>query len=259
MRGSSELRSLERRSPAPRCWFVGMGQMAVTHGDGSFHISVPTAQSYTLRVERLGYRTVTVELDGLLEEAVAVELEVAALTLPGFVVTGAVTERAANETLRPTTVFAAEELQRRLAATVAETLDSEPGLAVTSMGPGSAHPVIRGLSGDRILMLEDGQRTGDVFNSGADHATALDAATARRIEVIRGPGAILYGSNALGGVINVVRDEVPPAVPHHPTGAVSLRVQYSDRCRGRQRGDYVRLDRTRPPATRGVGGGRAAI
>ena len=204
---------------------IGMDRMAVTHGDGSFHISVPTAQSYTLRVERLGYQTVTVELDGLPEEAVAVELEVAALTLPGFVVTGAVTERAANETLRPTTVFAAEELQRHLAATVAEILDSEPGLAVTSMGPGSAHPVIRGLSGDRILVLEDGQRTGDVFNSGADHATALDAAAARRIEVIRGPSAILFGSNALGGVINVVRDEVPPAVPHHPTGAASLQVQ----------------------------------
>lgn len=204
---------------------VGMGRMAVTHGDGSFHISVPTARSYTLRVERLGYQTVMIDLEGLPEEPVAVELEVAALALPGLVVTGAVTERAANETLRPTTVFAAEKLQRRLAATVAETLDSEPGLAVTSMGPGSAHPVIRGLSGDRILMLEDGQRTGDVFNSGADHATALDAATARRIEVIRGPGAILFGSNALGGVINVVRDEVPPAVPHHPTGAASLQVQ----------------------------------
>ena len=204
---------------------VGMSRMAVTHGDGSFHISVPTAQNYQLRVERLGYRTVTVELGGLPDEAIVIELEVAALALPGLVVTGAVTERAANETLRPTTVFAADELQRRLAATVAETLDSEPGLTVTSMGPGSAHPVVRGLSGDRILMLEDGQRTGDVFNSGPDHATALDPAAARRIEVIRGPGAILYGSNALGGVINVVRDEVPPAVPHHPTGAASLQVQ----------------------------------
>ena len=204
---------------------VGTGRAAVTHGDGSFHIPVPSAPSYALRVERLGYETVTVEWDGLQEEAVTVELEVAALALPGFVVTGAVTERAANETLRPTTVFAGEELQRRLSATVAETLASEPGLAVISMGPGSAHPVIRGLSGDRILMLEDGQRVGDVFNSGADHATAVDPSSARRIEVIRGPAAILLGSNALGGVINVVRDEVPTAVPHHPTGSASLQVQ----------------------------------
>ncbi len=204
---------------------VGTGRTAVTHGDGSFHIPVPSAGSYTLRVERLGYRTVTVELDAGADEAVTVELEVAALALPGFVVTGVVTARAANETLRPTSVFAGEELQRRLSGTVAETLASEPGLAVTSMGPGSAHPVIRGLSGDRILMLEDGQRIGDLFNSGADHATALEPSSARRIEVIRGPGAILFGSNALGGVINVVRDEVPTAVPHHATGFASLQGQ----------------------------------
>ena len=204
---------------------IGTGRTAVTHGDGSFHIPVPTAPGYGLRVERLGYATRTIELDAPPDEAVTLEMEVAALTLPGFVVTGAVTERATNETLRPTSTFAAEELQRRLATTVAQTLASEPGLAVVSMGPSSAHPVIRGLSGDRILMLEDGQRIGDVFNSGVDHATAVDPSSARRIEVIRGPAAILLGSNALGGVINVIRDEVPPAVPHHPTGSASLHVQ----------------------------------
>ena len=204
---------------------IGTGRMAVTHGDGSFHIPVPSAPAYGLRVERLGYATRTIELDGLPEEVVALEMEAAPLALPGFVVTGAVTERATNETLRPTSVFAAEELQRRLATTVAQTLASEPGLAVVSMGPSSAHPVIRGLSGDRILMLEDGQRVGDVFNSGVDHATAVDPSSARRIEVIRGPAAILLGSNALGGVINVVRDEVPTAVPHHVTGFASLQVQ----------------------------------
>lgn len=204
---------------------IGTGRMAVTHGDGSFHIPVPNAPAYDLRIERLGYATQTIELDGLPEEAVALEMEVAALALPGLVVTGTITARATNQTLRPASVYATEELQRRLATTVAQTLASEPGLAVVSMGPSSAHPVIRGLSGDRILMLEDGQRVGDVFNSGVDHATAVDPSSARRIEVIRGPAAILLGSNALGGVINVIRDEVPPAVPHHPTGSATLQVQ----------------------------------
>ncbi len=209
---------------------VGTGGTAVTHGDGAFHIAVPDAERYRLRVERLGYGTIALDVGP--GEVVTVELEVAALALPGFVVTGVLTARAANETLRPTTLFAAEELQRRLAGTVAQTLASVPGLAVSSMGPGSAHPVIRGLSGDRILMLEDGQRVGDVFSSGADHATALDPSSARRIEVIRGPSAILYGSNALGGVINVVRDEVPPAMPHHPTGFASLQAQTATRAVG---------------------------
>ncbi len=201
------------------------GGMAVSHGDGTFHIRVPGLRIYAVRVERLGYRTVSLEVDASREEIVVVEMEANPISLPDLVVTGSVVARAVNEVLRPTSVFAGEDLQRRLAGTLAETLSSEPGLAVSSMGPGSAHPVIRGLSGDRILMLEDGERVGDEFASGPDHATALDASSARRVEVIRGPGAILYGSNALGGVINVVRDDVPSSVPHHLTGAFTLQGQ----------------------------------
>lgn len=203
----------------------GTARMAVTHGDGTFHIPVPGPAIYTVRVERLGYQTMSLEMDASREEVLLVELDANPITLPGVVVTGSLVARAANEALRPTTVFAGEDLQRRLAGSLAETLVSEPGLAVTSMGPGSAQPVIRGLSGDRILMLEDGERVGDQFASGPDHATALDPSSARRIEVIRGPGAILYGSNALGGVINVVRDDVPSSVPHHLTGAFTLQGQ----------------------------------
>ena len=200
----------------------GTARMAVTHGDGTFHVPVPGLGIYTVRVERLGYQTVSLEVDASRAEVLLVDLDANPITLPGVVATGSLVARAANEALRPTTVFAGEELQRRLAGSLAETLASEPGLAVTSMGPGSAQPVIRGLGGDRILMLEDGERVGDQFASGPDHATALDPSSARRIEVIRGPGAILYGSNALGGVINVVRDDVPSSVPHHLTGAFTL-------------------------------------
>ena len=203
----------------------GSGAGAVSHGDGTFHVPVPGLRIYTVRVERLGYRTVSLAVDASKGEIVVVEMETNPISLPGIVILGSVVARAANEVLRPTSVFAGEDLQRRLAGTLAETLSSEPGLAVSTMGPASAHPVIRGLSGDRILMLEDGERVGDEFASGPDHATALDASSARRVEVIRGPGAILYGSNALGGVINVVRDDVPSSVPRHLTGAVTLQGQ----------------------------------
>ena len=201
------------------------GRTAVSHGDGTFHVPVPGPRIYTLRVERLGYRAVSLEVDASRDEIVVVEMEAHPIALPDLVVTGSVVARAANEVLRPTSVFAGEDLQRRLAGSLAETLASEPGLAVSSMGPSSVHPVIRGLSGDRILMLEDGERVGDEFASGPDHATAIDPSSARRVEVIRGPGAILYGSNALGGVINVVRDDVPSSVPHHLTGAFTLQGQ----------------------------------
>jgi len=100
------------------------------------------------------------------------------------------------------------------------------------MGPGTSQPVIRGLGGDRILVLEDGRRVGDVVNSGADHATAVTPSSARRIEVIRGPSAILYGSSALGGVINVVRDEIPRAVPYRATGFTLFETQTATRAVG---------------------------
>ena len=221
------VRDVDSSEPLAGAWvsIEASGDNAVSRGDGTFLITVSGPRICTVRVQRLGYRTVSLEVDASKEELLVVELEANPISLPSIVVTGSVVPRATNEVLRPTSVFAGEDLQSRLTGTLAETLSSEPGLAVSSMGPGSAHPVIRGLSGDRILMLEDGERVGDESASGPDHATALDASSARRVEVIRGPGAILYGSNALGGVINVVRDDVPRSVPRHATGAATLQGQ----------------------------------
>ena len=205
---------------------VGARPAATTHGDGSFHLSGLEAGVHTLRAERLGYRTLMVEVTTEdVGAVVTIELTASPLDVGGLVVTGALTERTAAEALRPVNVLRGQDLQRRLQGTVAATLASEPGVAVTTMGPATARPVIRGLSGDRVLMLEDGVRSGDMSSSGPDHASALDAGSARRIEVVRGPAAILYGSNALGGVVNVIRDEVPSDVPHHPTGSVTLQGQ----------------------------------
>jgi iron complex outermembrane recepter protein len=81
--------------------------------------------------------------------------------------------------------------------------------------------VIRGLSGDRVLVLEDGNRTGDIASTASDHAVTIDPLTAERIEVVRGPAGLLYGSNALGGVINVIREDVPRTLPERVTGTAS--------------------------------------
>lgn len=205
---------------------VGTARTAITHGDGTYHLTGIEEGSYTVRAERFGYRGRSIEVD-VGEEGAFVEFGLVAspIALQGLVVTGSLTERGAGEALRPVNVMAGEELQRRMRGTVARTLASMPGLSATSMGPATARPVIRGLSGDRVLMLEDGNRVGDVSSAGPDHATAVDPLAARRVEVVRGPASLLYGSNALGGVINVIRDEIPSAVPHHPTGAASLQLE----------------------------------
>src|SRR5690606_40240082 len=77
----------------------------------------------------------------------------------------------------------------------------------------AAAPVIRGLSGERILVLQDGLRTGDLAGSAVDHTVTVDPLAASRVEVVRGPAALLYGNNALGGVVNVISDDVPVDAP----------------------------------------------
>ena len=203
---------------------AGSRRSTLTGGDGSFRFeTVGGHPAPAVHVERLGYRSTTVELAGGMNDGpVVVELVPSPIALPGVVATGAITARTAHETLRPVNVVAGEELQGRLEGAVTSALAGQPGLAVASMGPSTAKPVIRGLGGDRVLMLEDGARVGDESSSGTDHATALDASSARRIEVVRGPAALLYGSSALGGVVNVIRDEIPTTVPDRPSGAVSL-------------------------------------
>ena len=118
-------------------------------------------------------------------------------------------ERPVSPLHKPEVVFSGSKLRQNLSRTIAETMDYEPGVAQRTMGPAPARPVLRGLSGDRLLVLEDGERTGDLSASSSDHAVAIEPMTTERIEVVRGPGTLLYGSNALGGVVNVVRGYVP--------------------------------------------------
>lgn len=202
---------------------VGSGHAVITHADGHFHIRISASGTQVLRVERLGYRSVSRNVVLRMgSEPLVIDLEPSAVDIPGLVVTGSLTERGAAEALHPVNVLAGDKLQRRLRETLGATLASEPGVTVTSMGPATSQPVIRGLSGDRVLILEDGVRVGDMSSGGADHATATDGAAARRVEVLRGPGALLYGSNALGGVVNVIRDEIPLDQVHHLHGTATL-------------------------------------
>ena len=107
-----------------------------------------------------------------------------------------------------------EDLQRRLGMTLATTLADETGISQRTMGRAVARPVIRGLGGDRLLILENGERTGDKSASSADHAVAIDPTTAKGIEITRGPASLIYGSSTLGGVINVKSNHIPQILPN---------------------------------------------
>ena len=117
--------------------------------------------------------------------------------------------RSQFESYQATTVLAGQELEKQLEMSLGETLENQPGLASRSFGPAPARPVIRGLDGDRVLILQDGQRVGDLSSQSGDHGVPINPAAAQRIEVVRGPATLLYGANAIGGLVNVITDEIP--------------------------------------------------
>lgn len=115
--------------------------------------------------------------------------------------------------LAGTSVVEGSELQRNLAGQVGDVLAKLPGVTTTSFSPGASRPVLRGFSGERVRVLVDGIGAIDVSNTSADHAVTIDPLTADRIEVLRGPAVMLYGSQAIGGAVNVIDKRIPPRVP----------------------------------------------
>lgn len=180
--------------------------------DGAGRVVISTPPSGTpITVTRLGYRDWSGVPEPSQEGGFVVLLESVALDLDGV----EVRTRALGmgTALQPTTVVDAERLAQRMAPSIAAAIAFEPGVTARTNGPMASQPVIRGLGGDRVLVLEDGLRTGDIATTAPDHAVTIEPASARRIEVIRGPGGLLYGSNTLGGVVNVVREDIPLSRP----------------------------------------------
>ena len=99
---------------------------------------------------------------------------------------------------------------------IGETLQHTPGVSATSFGPSASRPILRGLQGERVRVLTDGIGAIDVSNTSVDHAVVVDPLLADRIEVLRGPQALLYGSSATGGVVNVIDKRIPRSVPDEP-------------------------------------------
>lgn len=115
--------------------------------------------------------------------------------------------------LSGTTILSGETLTRELRPTIGETLARQPGVSSTSFGPNASRPILRGFQGDRIRILTDGIGSFDVSSTSADHAVVINPLTADRIEVLRGPSALLFGSSAVGGVVNVIDSRIPRRIP----------------------------------------------
>lgn len=113
------------------------------------------------------------------------------------------------ESAIPVNVIAGETLRRQQAATLGDSLEKLAGVNTNFHGNVASTPIIRGLSGPRVLIAQNGLDVGDVSRVGPDHSVSSEASTAKQIEVLRGPATLFYGSGAIGGVVNVVDGRVP--------------------------------------------------
>ncbi len=129
--------------------------------------------------------------------------------LPPVVVTASPLPSSLFDQAQPVTVLSGQKLQQLLAPTIGETLAREPGINSSYYGPNASRPVIRGLDGDHIRMLQNGVGNIDVSDLSVDHAVSQDPLTVTKIEVVRGPAALLYGPTAVGGVVNVIDNRIP--------------------------------------------------
>jgi iron complex outermembrane recepter protein len=118
-------------------------------------------------------------------------------------------DRTADDLVEPVEVLSGEELQRRRAGTIGELLGNEPGIGNSSYGPGVGRPVIRGQGGPRVHVLENGIRSMDISTVSPDHAVSISPLNARKVEVIKGPATLLYGSGASAGIVNILNNRMP--------------------------------------------------
>jgi iron complex outermembrane receptor protein len=192
-----------------------------TGSDGAYRFENVPPADYHVSVRAEGYSTRRTEVSvtppgATLDLVVEFDLHFAE------VVSVSPNVRAQFESYQPTSVLAGQELQKQLESTIGATLQTEPGIALRALGPGPARPVIRGLDGDRVAVLQDGQRVGDLSSQSGDHGVTLNPSSAKRIEVVRGPATLLYGANAIGGLVNVITDQIPTTRIERPTGEFTL-------------------------------------
>lgn len=190
------------------------GRWAQTDVNGAFTFERLKPGEYGLVVSRVGYRAtqMVLALEAGDTASLTVTLDPTPETLPSIRVRGVRDDQAEAVGQRPIDL-ADHNLRESLGQTISETLAHEPGVSQRTMGPSPARPVLRGLGGNRLLITQDGQGVGDLSATAADHAVAVDPISTSRIEVIRGPAALMSGSNAIAGVVNVKRDAVPILQP----------------------------------------------
>ncbi|MBZ0179804.1 MAG: TonB-dependent receptor [Melioribacteraceae bacterium] len=182
-----------------------------TDNDGNFKIEGLDSAKYTIHISHIAYASehYQVDLTSGKAERVIFQLSPKAVEISQVVITGEHSHSKLEELSASSNKLQGRRLEKNLGLTLASTLKNEAGLAMRSMGPAPARPVIRGLSGDRVMIAEDGSKSVDLSSTSPDHAVTIDPFNLESIEVIRGPKLLLNSSTTIGGMVNIVKHEIP--------------------------------------------------
>lgn len=203
-----------------------LNRTAVSTIDGEFEIQNIPSGTYTITAHRIGYRTQSQKTELLSDDKILdIKLTVSVLSSEAIEIVGVAEDFSGSGLEHASKKIFGSDLRRNLGATLSETLSNLPGFDQRSNGAAPGRPVIRGLGDERVVILQDGINSGDVSAQSADHSVTIDPASATEIEVARGPAALAYGSNAIGGVINVVKNQVRTTLPSQLLGTFTLNGQ----------------------------------
>lgn len=198
--------------PQVRVTVIDVNRTATTDLEGRYALPGMPTGTYGISFALVGYapvvRRVTI---GSTDLTLDVTMRPTQVELPELQVTASALATSSLTSPQPASVLSREEIQSNRSANLGETISSLPGVRSFSTGSGIGKPVIRGLSSNRVLILADGQRL-ETQQWGDEHGPQVEAGEAERIEVIRGPASVLYGSDALGGVVNVITKPLPDAI-----------------------------------------------
>ena len=185
---------------------VGKRESATTDGQGYFKLDIDAAVQLHVSAPGFVHKTIhfkASEIDNLqrivLTQSVIEQVDVIGIPL----------HASSIESAMPINVLMGEELRNKQAATLGDSLASEQGVHTNFHGNVASTPIIRGLSGPRVLITQNSLDVSDVSRVGPDHTVATEVSTAQRLEVLRGPATLFFGSGAIGGVVNVVDKRVP--------------------------------------------------
>ncbi len=188
-----------------RVLIINLGRSVLTDEAGHYTFEGVPAGEHDLLATREHLQAARVLVTVADGEMAAVDFALALAAVHEEVtVTATGRETTAFDAFNNVQVLDSVDLAQNMAGNLGELLENEPGMAKRSFGPGSSRPIIRGFDNDRVLIMQDGVRTGDLSSQSGDHGVSVDPGGLQKVEILKGPATLLYGSSAIGGVVNTI-------------------------------------------------------